>query len=880
MKAIHLRAQGLVNPLGINASPVILSYHLDSGAYQTAYRILASSSPARLADDDGDLWDSGKTPSDRCYGIPYGGQALPARQRVHWKVMVWDQGGLPGEWSDPAAFEIGLTNAADWHGQWIGEGEEDSVDHAASPYLTGEFIIGHPEEIVSARAYVSGLGLFVAWLNGQRLADTWFDPGESDATRTVYYATYDILPFLRDGLNVMGLQLGNGQYIGYTINPVMQLPDGSPSPHRRYQKNDSAYVKPGLCGPKKALVQLEAVCRNGTRHTLLVSDERWRVCPSPVVFQNWYGGEDYDATLEINGWDQPGTDRSTWRFAHPMTAPTGVLTAREFPPIVACEETEAVAVTRLGEGHYLVDMGTNGAGIPVLRLHHTDTSMRGQWITMDPAELLLPDNSGVDQRSCTQSWSERYGCVIRDSYRLSGSGCEVYEPRFCYHGFRYLEVRGFPGEASVSNFAVKRLRANNEKHGAFSTSDETVNRICEITDRSIESNMFFSFTDCPQIEKLGWIETSHLMFRSLAAGYDVSAWMKKIIHDIGDAQEEDGFVPAIIPEFYRIGGLYRDLNWNGACIFTPWEYYQWYGDVSVLAQAWPVMERYLAYLAAQEEDGLIPASYAQMGEWGEYGEHTPTILVENCAYFRMQRVTAQVAELLGKPESSQRYAQKAEAVRAAFHRHTECYQASTGVYGSGSQASYGCALFSGIVPEDKISAATERLVQAIEQNGFHLTSGEVGLKQVFSALAARGRSDIVWRMVMNPTAPSYRFFADHGLTTLPEYWNYEELWYGMARSRNHAMMGHVREWLSCSLLGIRKLGPAWREVEIAPYAPDGMAFAEGSVYTPYGDLSVRWERKDDRTLLIRATVPPGLCLKLQGTHTVFAGTWEWEVLLP
>ena len=878
VRAIDLRAQGLTNPLGIGAEPMTLSYHLDSGEYQTAYRVLAASSPERLASGEIDLWDSGKIPSEACYGIVWGGNPLPSRQRVHWKVMLWDQDGLPGPWSEPAVFEVGL-NPADWQAKWIGEGEDSCVDHVASPYLVGDFLLEHPEEIVSARAYVSGLGLFIASINGQRLSDTWFDPGESDATRTVYYVTYDILPFLRDGVNTMGLQLGNGQYTGYTVSPVMQLPDGSPSPYRRYQKNDSAYVKPGICGPKKAIVQLEALYRDGTRQTLLVSDERWRVHASPIVFQNWYSGEDYDATLEIAGWDQPGTDHSDWPPAQVMNAPAGTMAARAFPPIVTCEETEAASVTRLGDGHYLVDMGTNGAGVPVLRLNGTDASVRGQWVTMEPAELLLPDGRGVDQRSCTQSWSERYGCAILDAYRLRGSGQEVYEPRFCYHGFRYLEVRGFPGEASVHNFAVKRLRAGNEKRGAFRTSDETVNRICEIADRSIESNMFFSFTDCPQIEKLGWIETSHLMFRSLAAGYDIRAWMKKILHDIADAQEDSGFVPAIIPEFYRIGGLYRDLNWNGACVFTPWAYYQWYGDTSVLTQAWPVMERYLAHLADQEEGGLIPTSYAQMGEWGEYGEHTPMILVENCAYYRMQRIMAQTAALLGKPETALRYAQKAETVQAAFHQHAECYQADTGIYGTGSQASYGCALYSGIVPEEGIRAATERLVQAVERNGHHLTSGEVGLKQVFSALAAQGRSDVVWRMVMNPTAPSYRVFIDRGLTTLPEYWNYEEPWYGMARSRNHAMMGHVREWLSCSLLGIRQLQPGWREVEITPYAPEGMTFAEGSVYTPYGDLAVRWERKDEGTLLLRATVPPGIRLKRHQTH-VAAGTWVWEEPLP
>ena len=897
MKAIDLRTQGLVSPLGIGADAVMLSYQLSSGvqgASQSAYRILAASSCARLSAQDGDLWDSGKVLSERCFGIAYAGVPLCSRQRVYWKVMVWDQDDRPSEWSEPACFEVGLCHAADWEGAWIGEGDDTDADQAASPYLAGEFTVDNLEDMVRARAYISGLGLFIASLNGTRLSDTWFDPGESDATQTVYYVTCDILPLLREGCNVLGLQLGNGQYTGYRVNPVMQLPDGTLSPHHRYQKNDSCYVKPGICGRKKALVQVEAEYRDGARKTLLVTDEGWRMHPSPVTFQNWYGGEDYDATLETDGWDTPEADRSAWQTARRMAAPTGRLTAREYPPIVTCEEREAAAVTRLGEGHYLVDFGSNGAGVPVLMLYGTDASVRGRRITMDPAEILLPDSSGVDQRSCTQSWSERYDCVIRDSYRIRGTGQESYTPRFCYHGFRYLEVRGFPGEADTSNFAVKRLRAGNDKRGAFSTSDERVNRICEMTERSIESNMFFTFTDCPQIEKLGWIETSHLMFRSLASGYDIRAWMKKILHDMGDAQldkgrgdamdtEDDGFVPGIIPEFYRIGGLYRDLNWNGACIFTPWEYYQWYGDLSVLEQAWPVMERYLAYLAGKEENGLIAAAYAQMGEWGEYGEHTPVILVENCAYYRMHRIMEQAARLLDKPEAALAHAQKAADLQAAFHGNPACYQADTGVYGTGSQASYGCALFSGIVPETEVSHAAAQLAEAVERNGCHLTSGEVGLKQVLTALAEHGYDDVAWRMVMNPTPPSYRFFVDEGLTTLPEYWNYEELWHGMVRSRNHAMMGHVREWMSCSLLGMRQVKPAWQEVVIAPYAPEGMTFAEGSICTPYGDLSVRWQRRDDAALTVRAEVPPGMRIRYSRLEngevhscTAPSGVWSWD----
>ena len=201
MKAIDLRTQGLVSPLGIGADAVMLSYQLSSGvqgASQSAYRILAASSCARLSAQDGDLWDSGKVLSERCFGIAYAGVPLCSRQQVYWKVMVWDQDDRPSEWSEPACFEVGLCHAADWEGTWIGEGDDTDADQAASPYLAGEFTVDNLEDMVRARAYISGLGLFIASLNGTRLSDTWFDPGESDATQTVYYVTCDILPLLRE----------------------------------------------------------------------------------------------------------------------------------------------------------------------------------------------------------------------------------------------------------------------------------------------------------------------------------------------------------------------------------------------------------------------------------------------------------------------------------------------------------------------------------------------------------------------------------------------------------------------------------------------------------------------------------------------------------
>lgn len=882
MKAVDLCVQGLTEPLGIGTRCPVFSYTLQAeGAdqCQTAWQILVSEYPKQLEEGCAELWDSGWQEGHECFGIRYAGKALASRQKLYWKVRVWDQDGHCSDWSEPSFWEMGLLEQTDWKGCWIGRGEDQTEHLSDVPVLMQQFDLDDPEEIQSVRAYISGLGLFYAFLNDMPLSDAFFEPGESDATKSVYYVTYDLGAFVRKGRNTFTIWLGNGQYSGYSIHPVMVLEDGSRAPEGRYQKNDSCHIKAGLCGKKKALVQIEVLRKDGSRQIAAASGTDWLLGSGPTIFQNWYGGEDYDA----------GTVTEEWIPAKQMDAPRGRMTARECQPILPYERIPAASVTKLPNGNYLVDMGTNGAGVPELYLEHTEESMRGRWIYLYPAEVCKEDGSGVDQQSCTQSWNERYDCEIRDSYRIAGTGTERWHPRFCYHGFRYLEVEGFPYEPTCSSFSCLRMRAAAPKRGSFRSSNEIVNGITTITERSIASNMFWSFTDCPQIEKLGWIETSHLMFRSVAAVHDIRAWMKKIIHDICDAQldekldaqdemEEEGFVPGIIPEFYRIKGLYRDPNWNGACVMTPWEHYQYYKDVSVLEEAFPVMERYLAYLSRHLVNGVLDG-YAQMGEWGEFGEHTPTVLVATCAYYRMLCIAAKSAEILHEGEKQKQYEAQAEQVRCDFHRHPECYDAKSRRYGTGSQASWGCAVFSGIAKGEQKEWAVEQLAQTVAASGYHLTSGEVGLRQVFSALAENGRSDVVYRMIMNETAPSYRFFIDQGLTTLPEYWNYEELWHGMVRSRNHAMMGHVREWLLCYLLGIAPEKAGWETIRICPYIPEDMDWAEGSVFTPWGEVWLRWEKQDGQ-IWIEANIPAGMTAKItreQKAEEIGSGKYRWSM---
>lgn len=853
MKPHNLKTQYLHQPLGLQTKTPHFSYSIhanENHKKQTAYQILAATTQEQLQNGFGDLWDSQKTKGSYNYAIPYQGRALLSGQRVYWKVRIWDEKDNACDWSENSFFEMGLLEQSDWVGEWIGQGDEYQGSQSTAPLFIKDFLVDAKRGIEKARLYISGLGLFCASINGKSLSDTFYDPGESDASKTVYYVTYDLLPFLRESNNTIGVILGNGQYSGFLIDPVMTDHDGKPKPPNRYQKNDGKVFRQEINGRKKLLAQIELTYCDGTKKTY-ATDSTWVWRIGPVVFQNWYGGEDYDATLEVPQWNTVHHPTDGWESAKVMKAPQGKLTAREFPPIRMVQKTMAKSVRKLDNGNWLVDMGRNGAGFLQFHLTNTTPEMKGTWVCFYPAELLREDGSGVEQASCTQSWSETYQCSIKNAYCIKGTGNEEWNPMFAYQGFQYVEITGFDGVLEPENFHYCFVRTDNEKYGNFSTSSQ-LDQINTMVEHSIESNMFGSFTDCPQIEKLGWIETSHLMFRSMAGTYDIRAWMRKIIQDMVDSQlnQEDaeienneaaGYIPAIVPEYQRIMGLHRDPNWGGACVFTPWEYYWYYNDVSVLELAYPAMKKYVKYLQGFLKNGVLE-DYAQMGEWGQLNENTPNVLIATCSYYKQLVCMSEIAGILGLSAEQEEHRKQAETVKISFHHHPLCYDNTLKQYGNGSQASYGAVLFSGIVDDQNKAVALEKLVETIRHNDYHLTSGEVGLKQVFWALAEHGRSDVVYRMVANPTKPSYRFFVEEGLTTLPEYWNCDELWHGMARSRNHAMMGHVKEWFSSYVLGIKALKAGFEEFVIAPYFPEGVNHIRGSVRSPFGDIRLDIEQ--------------------------------------
>ncbi|QGQ94520.1 hypothetical protein EHS13_06275 [Paenibacillus psychroresistens] len=843
----NLRTNALIDPLGLESSATLLSYVIETSLrdqLQTCYQIVVATSEAKLSHDLGDMWDSGKVETKATSNIIYNGKALISRQRVYWKIRAWDQENQVSNWSKPAYWEAGLLEQTDWIGTWIGQGDFWGGNRSMVPMLAKEFGTSEDKIITEARLYISGLGLFEAHINGSKVSENYYEPGESDCRDTVYYVTYDVTDQLRDGKNAIGVLLGNGMYGNYH-EVSTQTGD-----HLRYSKMNGVAESTswqGLYGRLKTIVQVEIRYEDGSMDTI-VSDESWVFTDSPTSFSGWFGGEDYDATKEIEGWDCAGTRRDSWSQVQVMEPPMGKLATRECPSITVFESYQAISVIRLSNGHYLVDMGRNGAGIPEINLTNISKSMAGGKITLFPGEILNSEG-GVDQRTLVETFD--WG-IVYNSYIVKGAEEENWKPTFSYQGYRYLEIvlseELADWNPEVTHFKNHLLRTNNEVIGSFKTSSEDINMINTIITRSIESNMYSILTDCPHMEKLGWTEVSQFMFNSIASSFDIQSWMKKITKDIMDSQEESGESIAIAPEYQRITFLYKDPNWGGALILTPWEIYQVYGDWTILKKAYPNMKAYIEYLKTQTTDNLL-IGYAQIGEWGAYDKSTPTDFVATSAYYRIVNTVAKISDIIGKVEDTGYFKELAGAIKTAFNN--EYYSADSGVYGSGSQASYACALFSEIVEEPNIQRSMGLLVQAIAVTDYHLSTGEVALKQMLTVLAKYGQNEVVYKMVTNKTQPSYLYFVSQGMTTLPEYWD-------MGRSLNHAMMGHAKEWLTRSLAGISPTSAGYDSFDIKPYIPEDLDEAEATYKCNYGIIASHWtQHAEDKKVTLKITIPVG-----------------------
>lgn len=807
---------GRAEPLGVDAARPLLGWKLNTesrNAMQSAYQILVATSAERLAHNQGNVWDSRKRRSDESVGVPYGGQQLNPRTRYHWKVRVWDEHGRASAWSAPSFWETALRAPEDWEGaRWIGP----SDPQAGAPLLRKEFSLD--KKVAGARAYVAGLGFHELRLNGAKVGDRVLAPANTPYDRRVLYDTYDVTKALRKGGNTVGLWLGHG-----------------------YGENFSRY---GFRwnGQRQAIVLLDVTFTDGTRRRL-TTDPSWKWSIGPITADDLYDGESYDARREQDGWDESSFDDRSWDVVSMVHAPQGTLRSNTMPPVRVTDTLRARKVTELRPGTYVYDFGQNIAGWARL----SAKGEAGTRITLRTAEELNADG--------TLDAATNRDAAATDTFTLAGTGRrETYEPRFTYHGFRYLEVTGFPGTAGLGDLRARVVHADVPSTGTFSSSSEVLNRIWHNNRWSVLNNSMSTPTDTPVRDERTPPAMDVQAYRDAATrDFGMGNFYAKYLQDLppGTALPSDD-----------VKAQYPDMA--GGQVTLAWTLYEQYRDRNALETAYPDMKRFVDRNAA-EVPGLIWPADKGFGDWcppdhgpqANDGMGSPTAgdctsevsLVNTALSYQQAGAAGKAAGVLGHRQDARHFESLAGRIKNAFNAHFLNEAGDT--YGSGRQVTSVLPLAFGLVPAGKVDDVGDQLARTIaEHDSGHLDTGIFGTRYLVDALARTGRIDLAMTMLHQRTYPGFGFQLANGATTSWEQWLYRS----SMETHEHAMFAGINTSLYTVLAGIRPTTPGYRDIAVEPRIPGSLDQVSASQETVRGRVASSW-KKTRGTLRLTVTIP-------------------------
>ncbi len=798
----NLLCEYVSNPLGIDVAQPRFSWMLDHcqrSQLQSAYQVLVTSKQENLDAHNGDKWDSGKVVSAQSINILYRGSSLESGKTYYWKVRLWDKDGKVSSWSKIATFEMGLLKSEDWGGKWIG----------GEGLLRKEFTIN--KDMAQARVYISGLGYYELYINGDKVGHFVLDPGWTDYKKRILYSTYEVTKHLKKGRNAVGIILGQGRYVktyGY----------GSP----------------------KALLQLNIEFTDGTSGSI-ITDNTWKTTSGPILSNDIYNGERYDARLERWGWDTPLYDDSDWDIAKVADTPGGKLVSQaSFPSIKVTKVIQPLKITSPRPGIYIYDFGQNFTGWVRLCV----SGPKGTKVSLRYAELLH-ENGMINP-------APNRGAKATDTYILKGEGKETYEPRFTYHGFRYVEVGGFPGTPVLESIEGRVVHSAVESVGGFISSNSLINSIHKNVLWGQLSNLMSVPTDCPQRdERMGWMGDAQLSAEEAIYNFDMASFYTKWVEDIKDSQAEDGSVPDVVPPYWS--NYPADPAWGTACLVIPWYLYQYYGDKRILEENYSLMKKWVDFLSTKAENHIL--SYFKYGDWCPPAHvkpvDTPGELTSSWCYYHDTLILSKIAGILGKSAHEEKYSELSSKIKEAFNKKFLLDDH----YATGSQTCNVLPLFLDMVPEDKKGAVLKNLIDdIIVGHGNHLNTGIIGTRYILDVLTKYGKVDIAYKLATQRTYPGWGYMIREGATTIWERWEY--LTGSGMNSHNHIMFGSVDAWFYKVLAGINvdPAGPGFRRIIIKPYIVGDLKYVSASIKTIRGTVSSSWVRDKD-SLVLNVTLP-------------------------
>ncbi len=817
------------NPIGTDSRPNF-SWQMQStlcGDTQQTYRVLLAQAQSDLESQSNLLWDSGEIFSDQNTDIlvPEEIEFAP-RTKYFWQIIAKNSAGTAAT-SPVAFFETGKL-AEKWTAHWIAavHTRNDATAQGAPLLRKTVPLTG---EVKDARLYVCGVGFYEAYVEGEKVSDAIMEPAYTKYDTTLYYKTYDVKSMLQGEKATLAFVLGNSWY--------------------NYFEMDEWNTKyASWHGVPKCIAELHIAYADGTTQ-IVCTDSAWKSSPGPITYNCMRNGEHYDARLEVENWNRSACDDANWNAVVLARSPGGAMKTSEMPPIKVMQTLAPIDFWENENGNWIFDFGQNMAGNALLAAY----GKRDSEIVLQYSEILTEDRQHIDNTKLRQF--TKSGEFQTEHYIKKSDDTEIWCSKFCYHGYRYVEVEGLHGQPTANTLQAQVMHTAFDRTGRLTCSEESINTILKMCHWSAISNYFGIPTDSPHREKNAWTGDASVVSEQFLLNYTAATSLLKWMDDVCDSQRPNGSIPCVVPS---TGWGYNSLNgpdWSKALTEIPWNLYKYTGKKSILKKYYPYIKKHFEFMESMSENHLICCG---IGDWCAPFEgaaisvnmsayKAPMQLTDTACYYYSADILAKIEKLLGYKQVSK---EKAQAIKAAWR--AQFIDKENLKIAGDCQTSYACALYNGLLEEAEQKTVLEHLVRSFTENDYHVDFGLLGLRYVFNALGEFDRADVMYHCLRCETYPSYLYWHKIGRTTLGECWN-------GTGSQNHCMMSDVSASMYKYFAGIRtdeEENAGFRKWILQPSQIDRLDSLSCEHQTAHGTAAVRWETKGE-TVHMEIEVPFG-----------------------
>lgn len=833
VKIENLCLESKDNPLGISDAQPRFSWQINSSKpnlKQISYRIQVASSLNELKRRKKRYWDSGKINSDKSILIPYCGKKLNSESPYYWRVKIISNQGKT-KWSKVQNWSMAILNPFEWQAKWIGENklsnsgeiakgkDDNNRTRLAARYFRKEFTVD--KKVSRAMLYISGLGSSETYINGSKVSKDIFVPVPSMYDKCIYYNTYDITSLIKRDKNTIGVTVGNGRFFSMR-NPGM-----------------------GTFGLPSLLAQIKLEYKDGSTN-IISTNNTWKVTSKgPIIANNEFDGEEYDARMEINGWNKNGYNDSSWKNAEQMNVPTGKLTAQQTLNICIQDTLKPISITARPEGKYILDMGQNMVGWLKVRLR----GVKGKPISLKFSESLKNDGSLYTDNLRSAK--------AMDIYTPAKDGEFEWHPSFTYHGYRFVEVSGTDYQPSLDNFIGEVFYDKMATTGTFNSSNKLLNMIYKNAYWGVRGNYRGMPTDCPQRdERLGWLGDRTTGAYGEAFLFNNAQLYNKWMQDIEDSMTPEGSISDVSPAYWQ---LYSDdVTWPAAFFYIADMLYKHYGDSKAIFTHYSAMKRWIEhikqismkdYILTKDTygDWCMPPEQQQLIHSQDPSRKTDGAILSTTVFYDLLKKMIAFAKICNHETDIIEYEVLANKIKDAYN--TRFFNRETAQYGNNTVTANILSLRLGLVPDGYEEKVFDNIIKKTEGdfNG-HVSTGVLGIQHLMRGLTEYGNADLALKIATNKSYPSWGYMIEKGATTIWELWNGDTADPAM-NSANHVMLlGDLIIWYYENLAGI-KCAPntiGFKKILMAPAFPQGLDSIKASYQSIYGKIESAWSKKNGK----------------------------------